>query len=162
MKSGDHIIETELPRLFEEFSAESGTRRLMVICRSRSRRRRDEFLPPETECSWYFNIKSLDDIGSPERADVGIVLNQIEHMRRTDAMHLLSRLRDQYCRKVLLLMASNTFTEQELLALGYIRQERPSTDGQFYLFDPDIFFERREWNTPANWAHPQNFNKSRW
>ena len=156
------MAETELPSIFEEFSADKANSRFLVVCRSRSRRKHDEFLPAESVCDWHFNIKSIDEIESPERADVGIVFNQLEHMRRTDAMHLLSRLRDQHCRKVLVYITSDIFSEQELLALGYIKQERPSSDGRYFLFDPELFFETRDWNTPANWAHPGNFNKNRW
>lgn len=162
MTSGDQLLKTELPQIFREFSEQRAGTRFMVVCRSRSRRKHDKFLPKNSVCTWYFNIESIDEIESPVRADVGVVLNQIEHMRRTDAMHLISQLRDQHCRKVLVSMTEGVFSDQELLALGYIKQERPSSDGQFYLFDPDLFFEKREWNTPENWAHPDNFNKSRW
>ena len=160
--SGDQLAETELPQIFTEFSEQGAGTRFMVVCRSRSRCKHDNFLPENSVCSWYFNIRSVDEIDSSERADVGIVLNQIEHMRRTDAMHLLSRLRDQHCRKVLVSITEDVFSDQELLALGYIKQQRPSLDGRFYLFDPELFFEKREWNTPESWAHPDNFDKSRW
>ena len=162
MTSGDHLIETELPAIFRDYAGNEDCRRIMVVCRSRSRRKNPAGLPDTASCTWYFNIASIDDIRPIDRADMGIVLNQIEHMRRPDAMHLLSRMRDQFCNKVLARVGSKMFTDQELLALGYIRQDRPHTDGNYYLFDPAVFFEKREWNTPQNWAHPENFGKRRW
>lgn len=162
MTSGDQLIKEEIPKIFSEFSKSGKPNRFLILCRSRSRRKRTDGLPEGAESQWYFNIRSVDEIEAPERFDLGIVLNQIEHMRRTDAMHLLSRMRDQYCRSVLARIEGDMFSDQELLALGYIRQKRPSDDGRYYLFDPDLFFERREWNTPEHWAHPQNYGKQRW
>lgn len=160
--SGDMLARAELPGIFGDFYAPGDRNRFLVVCRSRSRKKYEEFLPGNSSCSWFFNIRSADEIEIEERSDLGIVLNQIEHMRRPDAMHLLSRMRDQFCQRVLVSMNRDIFTDQELLALGYIRKERPSSDGRYYLFDPDIFFESRDWNTPEHWAHPDNFTRNRW
>ncbi len=162
MRSGDQLAEAELPRLFTEFSDVDKSRRFLVVCRSRSRHRHDEFLPANSKCAWFFNIKSVDEIDAPERADLGIVLNQIEHMRRTDAMHLLSRMRDQYCHRVLVSITRKIFSERELLALGYIKQKHPSPDGHFYLHDPDFFFERREQSMPYSQAYTDDIKIDRW
>ncbi|MBT8080648.1 MAG: hypothetical protein KJO31_18855 [Gammaproteobacteria bacterium] len=160
--SGDQLIESELPAIFGDYAGDENCKHFLVVCRARSRRKNCTGLPANATCTWYFNIASVDDIRPIDRADMGIVLNQIEHMRRPDAMHLLSRMRDQFCYKVLARIDSGAFTDQELLALGYIRQERPHSDGHYYLFDPAVFFEKREWNTPQHWAHPENFTKRRW
>ena len=162
MISGDRLIENEIPKIFSESATTGKYRSFLVICRSRSRRKQEDKLAQNAESLWYFNIRSIDELDVQERCDLGIILNQIEHMRRTDAMHLLSRMRDQYCRSVLARIEGDIFTDQELLALGYIKQERPSLDGRYYLFDPELFFERRDWNTPEHWAHPGNFSKRRW
>ena len=119
-------------------------------------------LPPGTSCTWLTGMQSIDDIPGSDHADLGVVFDQVEFMQKTAAMHLLSRLRDRHCKRVVLCVTSPIFTQRELLAMGYIEQKCPSIDGRFFLFDPTLFFERREWNSPEDWANPKNFNRDRW
>ena len=134
----------------------------LVVCKTGPKDSPDLDLPAGSSCTWRSGIESVDEVPDSDRADLGVVFNQIEFMQKPAAVHLLSRLRDRHCTRVVLCMTSPIFSERELLALGYIEQNRPSTDGRFFLFDPAVFFERREWNSPDGWANPQNFNRERW
>jgi hypothetical protein len=106
------------------------------------------------------------EIDSSTRARLGVVVNQLESMSKKNGAHLLSRLRDLTCEKVLLIMRGDEWNSKELLALGYQHLEqdkkRSSIDGRLYLHDPSRFHESREWNNSSNWANPENFNKYRW
>ncbi|MCK5325235.1 MAG: hypothetical protein KAJ57_04480 [Woeseiaceae bacterium] len=107
-------------------------------------------------------LRHADGIPQTLRADLGIVVGQLETMTRFEGMQLLSRLRDIHCTRVLLVYEGNEWSRDELLALGYLESKRPSGDGRCYLFDPDLFNQPRDWNNPSNWANPENFRKYRW
>ena len=119
-------------------------------------------LPPDTPCHWCSDLQSVDDLPADLRMGLGIVFDQLEFLDKPAAVHLLSRLRDQHCERVAVCLSKPILTEREMLALGYMEQKRPSIDGRLFLFDPDMFFTRREWNTPNHWANPENFSKYRW
>ena len=111
-------------------------------------------------------ITSAAEVDNEIRADIAVVVNQLESMSKSDGTHLLSKLRDLISNRVLLLFRGDGWTSGELLALGYQqiqqKEKRPSKDGRCYLYDPNYFHEPREWNNKANWANPENFNKYRW
>ena len=132
----------------------------LVVSRTEPPLPLEQYFPDDSLVQWLCQVHTADDIVAVDRADLGIVFDQIEHMDRAEAIHLLGRLRDQHCRRVLLQCENEMFSKQDFLALGYI--EHPSEYGHLYLHDPDQFFERREWNTPDKWAHPENFKKNRW
>jgi len=107
-------------------------------------------------------LESADDIPDSARADLAIVADQLEHMSKHDGAHVLARLRDIHCSRVVLILAHDAWDNKELLALGFMQAESPSTNGRVYIFDPDKFHEPREWNNPSDWANPENFDKYRW
>lgn len=107
-------------------------------------------------------IESADDIPAAVRADVALVVDQLEHMSKFEGAHMLARLRDIHCGRVVLILADDAWEPVELLALGFIQVQRPAACGRVYLFDPDRFNEQREWNNPSDWANPENFRKYRW
>lgn len=137
-------------------------KRILVISRSERPKHFAQCFPASDSLEWRSGIRSIDDLETIERADLGLIFDQLEHMDKSDASQLLGRLRDRHCLGVLLHYGARDFSNQEFLALGYIEQKRPSRDGRLFLFDPDLFFVRRDWNTPEFWAHPENFNKNRW
>jgi len=114
------------------------------------------------------SVHVIDDLCAtgdmpPElRADVGIVAGQLETMDRAEATHLLARLRDVHCGRVLLLYRGREWNRDDLRALGYLETGRPPEGGRCYVFDPEAFSEPRDWNNPGGWAHPQNFRRYRW
>jgi hypothetical protein len=152
----------QLPQVLEEFVEAGEENSCLVVSRTQPALPIDQYFSGEPCVEWLSHVCSAEDLVAVERAALGIVFDQLEHMEKEEGAHLLSRLRDHLCDRVLLHYATGEFSNQELLALGYIKQDRPSIDGRFFLFDPDIFFERRDWNTPEKWANPENFKKYRW
>lgn len=116
----------------------------------------------DMEIQWESDIDLASEIDTRQRADLGVVLDQVEHMTSPEDIHLLAALRDRHCVRVALQINTDKITDRELLALGYTKQRSRPEDGRRYVFDPAIFFERRDWNTPDHWAHPENFDKKRW
>jgi hypothetical protein len=152
----------ELPAVLAALEIQVGEKRFLVVSRSEPLPAMKHFFPDACSVEWLGDIENADDIDANIRADLCVVFNQLEHMDQLAGAHLLSRLRDSHSRKVLLHYAGQTYSGQELLALGFIQQKRASLDRHFFLFDPDEFFQQRDWNTSDKWAHPDNFRKYRW
>ena len=152
----------QLPSVLDVFAKVNEEKAYLVVSRSEPPLPMEQFFPVASSVEWLCHVQSAEDVVAVERADLSIVFDQLEHMEKTEAVHLLSRQRDQHSKRVLLHCADQTHSKQELMALGFIEQERPSSDGRFFLFDPDLFFQRRDWNTPDKWAKPENFKKYRW
>lgn len=76
---------------------------------------------------------------------------------------LLGRLRDLHARRMLVAgKAAEERERGEMLALGFERHPGEGGAGPLYVYDQDTFNRQREWNTPENWANPENFDKYRW
>jgi hypothetical protein len=78
---------------------------------------------------------------------------------------LIARLRDQSCETLLLLVPEGQWPLAEYLALGFERRAECEACGRRYVlywYDVDRYNPEREWNNPANWAHPENFKRFRW
>ncbi len=156
------MTPAELRSVLAELFTQNQDKRFLVVSRSEPRSTPEQYFPDDSSVAWLSDIQSADDIGIIERADLTIVFDQLEHMEKTEGVHLLSRLRDHHSQRILLHCADRVHSNQELLALGFIGRKHPSDDGRLFLFDPYLFFERRDWNTPDKWAHPENFTKRRW
>ena len=156
------MIPQELRSVLAALITQNQDNHFLVVSRSETRLTPEQYFPDDSLVEWLGDIRSVGDMGAIERADLTIVFDQLEHMEKAEGVHLLSRLRDHHCKRILLHCADRVHSKQELLALGFVEQQRSSQGGRFFLFDPDLFFERRDWNTPDKWAHPQNFKKYRW
>jgi hypothetical protein len=152
----------QLPAILAAFAKANEERDYLVVSRSEPPLPLERLFPDDSTVQWLCHIQTADDLVAVNRVDLGIVFDQLEHMEKRDGEHLLSRLRDQYCRRVLLHCRREIHSVRDLLALGYMEQESPSRDGPFFLFDPELFYEQRDWNSPAKWANPENFKKYRW
>ncbi len=152
----------QLPSVLDVLAKANEERTYLVVSRSEPPPPIEQFFPVDSSVEWLCHVHSVEDMVAVERADLSIVFDQLEHMEKTNAVHLLSRLRDQHSKRVLLHCADQTHSKQELMALGFIEQKHPSSDGRLFLYDPDLFFPRRDWNTPDKWANPENFKKYRW
>jgi len=152
----------QLPSILDEFARTGADSIFLVVSRTNPPLPLEQLFPGGSSVEWLCHVCSADDIIAVTRADLGIVFDQLEHMEKEEAAQLLGRLRDHHCKRVLFHCAVQTHSKRELLALGYIEQKRPSDDGHLYLFDPELFFERRAWNSPDQWANPDNFKKYRW
>lgn len=114
-------------------------------CRPRSPR--SDYLPAEA---------TVDDLEGLGIYDLGLVLELA-----TDDESLLGRLRDLHTRRLLVCdAAARHFEPRRMLALGF--EHHAGADGAAYLYDRDRFNRERDWNSPENWANPDNFDKYRW
>lgn len=76
---------------------------------------------------------------------------------------LLGRLRDIHVRRLLVTgEAADRMSPGDMLALGFEGYPYPDGPRRAYLYDRDSYNREREWNSPENWAHPDNFDKYRW
>ena len=107
-------------------------------------------------------MADLSPAAQSGRYPIALVVDQLQHMLKKDAAHLLSKLRDRYAERTIVAMKGQVLSSQELLALGFVRKDLPSASTAIYLHDPDEFFTRREWNDSRNWANPENFDRFRW
>lgn len=122
-------------------------------------------IPPGSKVHQLNSVRTIDDLPTSGRYDLGIVINQLEHMTQKNGEQVLARLRDVLCRKILVDSGSANWAKSSLLALGFLPS--PPPDGwqrgeQLYQYDIDRYNPPREWNTPAGWAHPENYGKFRW
>ena len=96
-----------------------------------------------------------------DRRSVAVVFDQFDAAKKKHAGHLLAQLRDSVAEKTVVRDNSRVFSATELLALGFVRERRPRAAGRFFVHDPALFYEPRDWNNPEHWAHPENFDKFR-
>ncbi len=76
---------------------------------------------------------------------------------------LLGRLRDLHARRILITGdAAARFAPRDMLALGFENHAGRAGAQRSYLYDRDAYNRAREWNSPENWANPDNFDKYRW
>ncbi len=116
-------------------------------------------LPAET-----VRVTALEDPAELEpalRCDLAVVIHQLEQMPVPTGHALLARLRDLHSDAVLLHTSNPQVCAQEMLALGFVPAEATGP-GRWFCYQRDQFFERRAWNSPEQWAHPQNFRRNRW
>ena len=113
---------------------------------------------------WIDDLETAADLDSHlnARCAIALVFAQLEHMTRESAVHLLGRLRDRHADRVLVDDRTGVFSESELLALGYVALQEPGATMRLFLHDPAEFFSQRAWNTPEDWANPENFRRYRW
>ena len=89
-------------------------------------------------------VSDVREISIDRRPDLAIVIDQVEEMPREEAAHLLSRLRDILCDRVLLILRDERWRRTELLALGFLELGCKSGERRVYLFDPALFNEPRD------------------
>lgn len=112
--------------------------------------------------TWIRDAVSATDIDTALHADVAVVSTLFESIGAQEGIQLLCRLRDCNCDCILLELTEESPSAQELLAIGFYRDESSSGERRRFRYDRNSFFELRQWNTPENWAHPENFRKYRW
>lgn len=117
--------------------------------------------------NWPANTVWLDKIDKPDcldisvRSDLGVIFKQFDHMPSDLAMPLLARLRDCHCDELLVHSGGKSLTTREMLALGFTRATSSESGGWFH-YQREEFYEERTWNSPDQWAHPQNYKRFRW
>lgn len=106
-------------------------------------------------------VGTVADLGDAGNYSLGIVFDQLEYMTPSDATHLLARLRDRHTRKLLVCDGARTLARSDFFALGF----EIAADIEFarcFRYDADAPSRQREWNSPSNWANPENFDRFRW
>ncbi len=114
--------------------------------------------PAERACDHLPDNATVADLDGLGIFDLGLVL-----ALATPDESLLGRLRDLHTRRLLVTGdAARHFEPRRMLALGFEHHPSPDAAGGAYLYDRDRFNRQREWNSPDNWANPENFDKYRW
>ena len=112
---------------------------------------------------------ALADLG---RFDYAILSHALEALEPSEGAALLARIRDVHCHRFALACRhvdahhrEGEWSEPELLALALTLHRRGREDGVWhsvYTYDVDTYNPNREWNSPDNWANPENFRRYRW
>ena len=133
----------QMPSILEAFGKAGQERDYLVISRSEPQLPLKQSFPDGSSVEWLCHVHSAEDVVAVKRADLSIVFDQLEHMEKEQGRNLLSRLRDQHSFRVLLHCTDHAHSDQELVALGFVKQKRPSSGGRFFLFDPENFDKSR-------------------
>lgn len=144
----------------KQIAADRGRR--LVISRARRADPRFAALSAQNCTRWVCALQTLEDLPPIERYQVGFVFDQLAHMKQSDAVELLARLRDGYCDRVIVVESASPLSITEMRALGYVRLEKVDGGAPVYLYDPAIDNQEREWNNARDWANPENFDRYRW
>ncbi|MFQ5549119.1 MAG: DUF6231 family protein [Woeseia sp.] len=127
----------QLPSLLDVFAHPATDGSYLVVSRTDPPLPLEQLFPGNSSVEWLCQVHTADDMVAVSLADLGVVFDQLEHMKKQDGVRLLGRLCDHHCRRVLLHCTDKVHLKSALLALGFIKQEWPSDDGRLYLFDPD-------------------------
>jgi len=110
----------------------------------------------------------------PERLDMGIVTDTLEHLDKAEAFRLMARLRDLYTSRFCVAVRigdhgpamKSRWSRNDLLALGMMLVNRYEDDQrrqtQLYKYDIATYKPTPRWLSPENWANPELWNKYRW
>lgn len=114
--------------------------------------------PPQFDTSFSGPRPARDvlELDFQERFDFGLFIGPT-----ADDIPAIARLRDIGCRRVLLLVEADEWTENDLRGLGFLPTE-PLESHDAFLYDSDLLNQPREWNNARHWANPENFDKYRW
>ena len=112
-------------------------------------------------------------IDGASRYELGFVGNTLEHLDKTSARIVVSRLRDLYCRILYLALPMGTrwpkthshWEHAEMIALGlrlisrYRVKQEPL---HLYVFDIHNYRKTPDWLNSRHWANPEMWEKARW
>jgi hypothetical protein len=98
------------------------------------------------------------------RFDFAILGEVAERLPADETGALLGRLKNLHTDRFLLLVdpRRSKLDRDALLGLALLPLEAAEDDRQAWLYDLDRYNPEREWNNPADWAHPENFDRFRW
>jgi hypothetical protein len=114
---------------------------------------------------------ALEALGGLGRFDYAFVTDALASLDVSEGMALLARLRDLHCHRFAVThrhapAEDDPWTDGRFLSLT-LALHRRITEGDgietsVYAYDIDTYNRRREWNSPEDWANPQNFHRWRW
>ncbi|HHB11783.1 MAG TPA: hypothetical protein ENK62_01115 [Chromatiales bacterium] len=107
---------------------------------------------------------------SPPTGTVCVTCGRMGLADQRRAEHVLARLRDLYCQRVLLVTPLDArephgWPEAQLRALGFLRLLRTGqagTDWGLFGFDLYDYKTTPDWLNPRYWANPHLWNRYRW
>lgn len=109
-----------------------------------------------------------------QRYDMGIVTETVEYMDKSEAVLLLSRLRDLYTARFCVALrmggdwpgVASTWSRNELLGIGMMLVNSYNDDSgrplHLYKYDIATYKPTPGWLNPDDWANPELWNKYRW
>lgn len=116
------------------------------------------FVGEMTETSPGADVFSFKSIAKNDRLELRRELGVCVDPGR-EHVHVLARLRDVHCKRILIFQTGTVFTSSELLALGF-QKIATEKDCTIYLHSAEVTDRPREWNNAKHWAHPENFDKT--
>jgi hypothetical protein len=123
-------------------------------------------LPPNT-AQWTTRTASAL-LSEPWQKRYALAIAHLpDTLTASQALHLLSSLRDLHARQVLAFIPVDAFRWQaaDLLALGMQRHARFEQEQQLieaWSFDIKTYKPVPDWLNPRFWANPENWNRFRW
>lgn len=135
----------------------------------------DRYITDHSTCV----VEYIDVVDTSERLiglgryDLVIVSRTIESMPRSDAIHLIARLRDIHSRRLVLFVpigddwpdSVSHWYKRDLLALGMVQMaEHKQGNNPIHIYGYDIltYKTRPDWLNSRFWANPNLFNKYWW
>jgi len=105
-----------------------------------------------------------DALAQLGRFDFAVASEVTEQLEAPAAAALLGRLKNLHTDRFLLLVdAPNACLDDEALLALALRPLAAAEDGRrAWLYDIDDYNPERPWNSPEDWANPQNFHRYRW
>jgi len=135
----------------------------------------DDYLTQHNTCTAeYIGAKDiLERLNGLGRYDLVIVSQTIELMSRSDAMHLISKLRDLHSQRLVLFVSIgdswqnsvSQWKKRDLLSLGLIQlNDYEGEAGPIHIYGYDILTYKTcpDWLNSRFWATPNLFGKHWW
>ncbi|MGH8579911.1 MAG: DUF6231 family protein [Gammaproteobacteria bacterium] len=108
-----------------------------------------------------------------DRYDLALIIGALEHLPKSEALALLSRIRDLQARRMIMVLPmgpswsghQSRWDPSELLALGmtlYLSASVADKPVQVYEFDIERYKATPDWLNPKHWANPELYGKYRW
>lgn len=127
----------------------------------------------EVDFDNYVNVGSVPKLEQIVQYDVCLVSHVLEYLPKLDAEHLVARLRDVHCGKLIVVIPTgddwpgltSTWQPNELLGLGFSRIGEFQHQGRqvhIYAFDIGNYKTTPEWLNSKYWANPELFDKYWW
>lgn len=107
---------------------------------------------------------ALAELAALGRFEFAIVSELVEQLGAPDAEAVLGRLKNLHTDRFMLLTdpARSCLGHGALLALALAPLEQLDDGRIAWCYDIDRYNPERPWNSPEDWAHPENFERFRW
>lgn len=163
-----HPADTDIIQLIEEIAPAS-----LLIVDLKDPESLDQHLRrhPEWKVRRINGGDVLEHIASSGQHDVAILRNTLEHLNKTQAGVVISRLRDLYSRRLLVLVPiasdskgspQSTWQDADLIAYGMTRLAAYPDRRHLYEYNILNYKNVPDWLNAKSWANPELWDKYRW